>query len=98
MENLELLKQLLKTLKKYLNNAKAGYVKRGNHDRLVPREQYQTYYDKIKEDSGKHWVSVWPEKTDPSKFVYEDVAIASWLCCLWQSEKYLFELAFILLM
>lgn len=29
----------------------------------------------------------WPEKTDPAKFVYEDVAIATYLLLLWREER-----------
>lgn len=29
---------------------------------------------------------IWPEVTDPSKFVYEDLAIASYLMLLWQRQ------------
>lgn len=28
---------------------------------------------------------MWPESTDPMKFVYEDVAIATYLLLLWES-------------
>lgn len=30
---------------------------------------------------------VWPERTDPAKFVYEDVAIASYLLLIWRQER-----------
>lgn len=30
---------------------------------------------------------MWPEKTDPLKFVYEDIAIATYLILLWQQER-----------
>ena len=29
----------------------------------------------------------WTEKTDPKKFVYEDIAIATYLICLWKQEE-----------
>ncbi|XP_036354178.2 probable tRNA (uracil-O(2)-)-methyltransferase [Ochotona princeps] len=32
-------------------------------------------------------VKVWPEVTDPDKFVYEDVAIAAYLLVLWEEER-----------
>ena len=31
--------------------------------------------------------SNWTEKTDPVKFVFEDIAIASWLISLWELER-----------
>lgn len=34
-----------------------------------------------------HLNQVWPESTDPQKFVYEDVAIASYLLVLWKHER-----------
>lgn len=30
---------------------------------------------------------IWPEQTDPSKYVYEDVAIATYLILLWRKER-----------
>lgn len=30
---------------------------------------------------------IWPEQTDPAKFVYEDVAIASYLLLIWKRER-----------
>ncbi|KAG8135029.1 hypothetical protein E2320_008094 [Naja naja] len=32
-------------------------------------------------------LQVWPEVTDPEKFVYEDVAIATYLLILWEDER-----------
>ena len=29
----------------------------------------------------------WVEVTDPSKHVFEDIAIATWLICLWKEDK-----------
>lgn len=29
----------------------------------------------------------WPEKTDPRKFVFEDIAIASFLISLWEMDR-----------
>lgn len=31
-------------------------------------------------------MQIWPECTDPSKFVYEDVAIAAYLLLLWEQN------------
>lgn len=30
---------------------------------------------------------MWPEVTDPQKYVYEDVAIAAYLLVLWEQER-----------
>ena len=32
-------------------------------------------------------VSGWTEKTDPEKFVHEDLAIATYLCLLWGDDE-----------
>ena len=30
---------------------------------------------------------MWPETTDPQKYVYEDVAIATYILLLWEQER-----------
>ncbi|KAJ8382933.1 hypothetical protein SKAU_G00037110 [Synaphobranchus kaupii] len=53
---------------------------------LIPVEKYSVMYQKLKE-KYKEMVKVWPEVTDPEKFVYEDVAIATYLLVLWNEER-----------
>ncbi|KAI1883493.1 hypothetical protein AGOR_G00232010 [Albula goreensis] len=53
---------------------------------LIPVEKYSCMYQKLKE-KYKEMVKVWPEVTDPEKFVYEDVAIATYLLVLWEEER-----------
>ncbi|XP_064201022.1 probable tRNA (uracil-O(2)-)-methyltransferase [Anguilla rostrata] len=53
---------------------------------LIPVEKYSCMYQKLKE-KYKEMVKVWPEVTDPEKFVYEDVAIATYLLVLWEQER-----------
>lgn len=53
---------------------------------LLPVEKYSLMYQKLKE-KYKAMVKVWPEVTDPEKFVYEDVAIATYLLVLWAEER-----------
>ncbi|KAJ8262314.1 hypothetical protein GJAV_G00165060 [Gymnothorax javanicus] len=53
---------------------------------LIPVEKYSCVYQKLKE-KYKEMVKVWPEVTDPEKFVYEDVAIATYLLVLWAEER-----------
>lgn len=53
---------------------------------LLPIEKYSFMYQKLK-NKYKDMVKVWPEVTDPEKFVYEDVAIASYLLVLWGEER-----------
>uniref|UniRef100_S4RR13 tRNA (uracil-O(2)-)-methyltransferase n=1 Tax=Petromyzon marinus TaxID=7757 RepID=S4RR13_PETMA len=53
---------------------------------LLPVEKYGLLYQRLKE-KYRNLVKVWPEVTDPEKFVYEDVAIASYLLVLWEEER-----------
>ncbi|KAM5271295.1 putative tRNA (uracil-O(2)-)-methyltransferase [Ctenodactylus gundi] len=53
---------------------------------LLPLGRYSTVYQALKE-KYKDMVKVWPEVTDPEKFVYEDVAIATYLLVLWEQER-----------
>ncbi|XP_037118567.1 probable tRNA (uracil-O(2)-)-methyltransferase [Syngnathus acus] len=53
---------------------------------LLPVEKYSMVYQRLKE-KYKALVKVWPEVTDPEKFVYEDVAIATYLLVLWSEER-----------
>ncbi|XP_006629745.2 probable tRNA (uracil-O(2)-)-methyltransferase [Lepisosteus oculatus] len=53
---------------------------------LIPVEKYSILYQQLKE-KYKAMVKVWPEVTDPEKFVYEDVAIATYLLVLWEEER-----------
>ncbi|KAG7247724.1 hypothetical protein CRUP_015893, partial [Coryphaenoides rupestris] len=53
---------------------------------LLPVEKYGPVYQQLK-DKYRAMVKVWPEVTDPEKFVYEDVAIATYLLVLWGEER-----------
>ncbi|XP_068164537.1 probable tRNA (uracil-O(2)-)-methyltransferase isoform X2 [Antennarius striatus] len=53
---------------------------------LLPVEKYSLVYQRLKR-KYKDMVKVWPEVTDPEKFVYEDVAIATYLLVLWDEER-----------
>ncbi|XP_057711163.1 probable tRNA (uracil-O(2)-)-methyltransferase [Corythoichthys intestinalis] len=53
---------------------------------LLPVEKYGLVYQQLK-NKYKAMVKVWPEVTDPEKFVYEDVAIATYLLVLWSEER-----------
>lgn len=55
--------------------------------RLVPLDQYTLLYHRLKQDYGEKLVKIWPERTDPQKFVYEDIAIASYLLIVWKEER-----------
>lgn len=53
---------------------------------LISIVKYSKAYQALKE-KYKDMVKVWPEVTDPEKFVYEDVAIAAYLLVLWEDER-----------
>ncbi|RCH88933.1 tRNA methyltransferase 44 [Rhizopus azygosporus] len=81
------MKTILHKLFKWCIQNRLGYKKRANHDTLVPKEVYQSMYHYLKSKYGPYLVANWTEKTDPKKFVYEDIAIASYLLCLWKGEE-----------
>ncbi|XP_032513378.2 probable tRNA (uracil-O(2)-)-methyltransferase isoform X1 [Danaus plexippus] len=51
---------------------------------LVSNDKYYLKYNDLKLKYGKNLVKIWPECTDPGKFVYEDIAIATYLLLLWE--------------
>uniref|UniRef100_A0A8C5LLB5 tRNA (uracil-O(2)-)-methyltransferase n=1 Tax=Leptobrachium leishanense TaxID=445787 RepID=A0A8C5LLB5_9ANUR len=53
---------------------------------LISVDKYSRIYQRLKE-KYRDLVKVWPEVTDPEKFVYEDVAIATYLLILWEEER-----------
>lgn len=53
---------------------------------LISIAKYSKVHQELKE-KYKDMVKVWPEVTDPKKFVYEDVAIAAYLLVLWEEER-----------
>ncbi|XP_053665881.1 probable tRNA (uracil-O(2)-)-methyltransferase, partial [Anopheles marshallii] len=50
-------------------------------------EEYNCLFNELKQKYGLSMVSIWPECTDPQKFVYEDIAIAAYLLMLWKKER-----------
>lgn len=63
-----------------------NYQKRVHHDVIIPKALYQDTYFKLKE-KYKHWADEWPESTDPSKFVFEDISIATWIILLFKQQE-----------
>ncbi|KAJ1724759.1 tRNA(Ser) Um(44) 2'-O-methyltransferase [Coemansia erecta] len=80
-------KDLIKRLYKWTATERFGYQKRVLHDVVVGYDAYTAKYQELKAKYALHWVENWPEQTDPRKFVYEDIAIASWIICLWQQKQ-----------
>ena len=68
------------------NEDNGGYQKRFIHDALIPVQIYYEKYNELKQ-KYKFWVEIWPETTDPAKFVYEELGIAAFLICLWTLES-----------
>lgn len=54
---------------------------------LISAERYATLYWELKEKYSGELIKKWPENTDPMKFVYEDIAIATYLLLLWEKER-----------
>ncbi|XP_062542938.1 probable tRNA (uracil-O(2)-)-methyltransferase isoform X2 [Armigeres subalbatus] len=50
-------------------------------------QEYNQLYSELKSKYGIEMVRIWPETTDPRKYVYEDVAIATYLILLWKQER-----------
>ncbi|XP_014236865.1 probable tRNA (uracil-O(2)-)-methyltransferase [Trichogramma pretiosum] len=55
--------------------------------KLVSSEEYTDLYNNLKLKYGAEMIKIWPENTDPLKFVFEDVAIATYLLLLWETER-----------
>ncbi|KAK4471720.1 hypothetical protein MN116_005122 [Schistosoma mekongi] len=53
---------------------------------LIDHRVYQLQYERLKNTYGPILIKNWSEKTDPMKFVYEDIGIACYLICLWKNE------------
>ncbi|EDO44636.1 predicted protein, partial [Nematostella vectensis] len=77
--------QLLIKIKKWAESPACKNTK--GSLRLIPMEKYTMLYQKMKEKHGERLVKSWPESTDPQKFVYEDIAIATYLLILWENER-----------
>ncbi|KAJ2341864.1 tRNA(Ser) Um(44) 2'-O-methyltransferase [Coemansia sp. RSA 2673] len=80
-------KDLIKRLYKWTVTERFGYQKRVEHDVMVDYETYTAKYQDLKAKYAAFWVDSWPEQTDPRKFVHEDIAIASWIICMWQQDS-----------
>ncbi|KAI0906124.1 hypothetical protein F4823DRAFT_608252 [Ustulina deusta] len=74
---------LLSTLHKHGEGAKAGYVKRVQHDTIIPQATVQSTYARIKKKYARKLIEQWVETTDPTKHCFEDLGIAAFLIELW---------------
>lgn len=78
--------RLLQTLAKHSLGVKSGYLKRVNHDLVVPRIAFQNRYIALKKKYSGELVANWVESTDPKKHVFEDLAVAAFLIELWTAR------------
>ncbi|OTB15281.1 hypothetical protein K445DRAFT_12048 [Daldinia sp. EC12] len=74
---------LLSVLHKHGEGTKKGYTKRVHHDTIVPQISVQNTYTRLKQSYARQLINTWAEVTDPSKHVFEDLAIAAFLIELW---------------
>ena len=74
---------ILSVLYKHGQGTVTGYVKRVQHDALVPQRRLQDRYQTLKERYARRLIDGWMECTDPTKHVFEDLCIASFLVELW---------------
>lgn len=56
-------------------------------DDLLPRSALSDRYYQLKQRHGQRLVDMWPRGTDPQKYVFEDIAIASFLLLLWEKVR-----------
>ena len=78
---------LLAVLHKHGQGTAAGYVKRVNHDVILPQAAVQNTYARLKAKYARVLIEGWVEITDPGKHVFEDLSIAAFLTELW-AEMY----------
>ncbi|KAI1851912.1 hypothetical protein JX265_008282 [Neoarthrinium moseri] len=75
---------LLMVLHKHGQGSDAGYVKRVNHDTIIPQATVQNTFARLKQKYARKIIHSWAEQTDPSKHVFEDLGIAAFLIELWR--------------
>ncbi|CUS24404.1 LAQU0S16e00936g1_1 [Lachancea quebecensis] len=76
-------RRLLQTALKHSHGVKLGYEKKVAHDVVVDKVLFQDRYISLKKRYSRFLVDNWAESTDPTKHVFEDIAIAAFLIELW---------------
>jgi tRNASer (uridine44-2'-O)-methyltransferase len=74
---------LLAILHKHGHGLAGGYVKRFQHDMILPQAAVQDTYTRLKAKYARALIAGWVEATDPAKHVFEDLGIAAFLIELW---------------
>eukprot|EP00163_Fabomonas_tropica_P009192 TRINITY_DN189_c0_g1_i1.p1 TRINITY_DN189_c0_g1~~TRINITY_DN189_c0_g1_i1.p1 ORF type:complete len:584 (+),score=62.26 TRINITY_DN189_c0_g1_i1:205-1956(+) len=75
---------LLERLDAWGNRQARGYVPTGIYDTLFPKDAFMDEYTTLKRKYSCI-CAAWPEKTDPRKYVYEDVAILAYIKLVWKT-------------
>jgi tRNASer (uridine44-2'-O)-methyltransferase len=78
---------LVTVIRKHGEGRVSGYVKRVNHDVVIPQAPFQNRYAALKQKYAKQLIDSWAETTDPLKHVFEDLGIAAFFIELW-TEMY----------
>ncbi|EGC36428.1 hypothetical protein DICPUDRAFT_151114 [Dictyostelium purpureum] len=81
-------KSILEKINRWGINFEIGYKKKANLDQIIPKNIFLAQYEEMK-PRYRNMVEGWEDvtKTDPQKFIYEDVAIAAYLICIWRKEN-----------
>ncbi|KAJ8101228.1 hypothetical protein POJ06DRAFT_250827 [Lipomyces tetrasporus] len=78
--------RLLGTAHKHSLGVMNGYQKRVHHDVVVDKVSFQDTYVALKRKYARDLVARWVESTDPTKHVFEDLAIAAFLIEFWEAR------------
>nr|CAG4643282.1 EOG090X07W1 [Ilyocryptus agilis] len=82
-----LLRYVLPKLRKWRSEMSEHLGPSAESHRLISVEDYDKLYRQLKEKYVPELERIWPECTDPQKFIHEDVAIATYLILLWRQER-----------
>ncbi|XP_054164197.1 probable tRNA (uracil-O(2)-)-methyltransferase [Oppia nitens] len=88
--NIWLNEKVLPKLQQWMRQELEGNQTSGSLQ-LISVDTYCLTYNRLKKTYGQPLVEMWKkyETTDPLKFVFEDIAIASYLIVLWEEERQL---------
>ncbi|KOC62600.1 putative tRNA (uracil-O(2)-)-methyltransferase [Habropoda laboriosa] len=81
-------KKLFPSLLKWMKNESRIVPRSLSSLSLISAEKYAKLYYELKEKYSTKLINNWPENTDPMKFVYEDIAISTYLLLLWEKERF----------
>ncbi|CAO1439107.1 unnamed protein product [Diamesa serratosioi] len=78
---------LVKKLSNWMTNCENSTEAITGSLQLIDPEEYNNVYKDLKDKYGRDMVKIWPECTDPLKYIYEDCGIAAYLLMLWKQER-----------